>query len=218
MKIHTTFLGGGFGRGAQSSSDFVSEAVHVAKAPKKPVKVIWTREDDIRGGYYRPLWYDRIAAGLDGSGNPVAWKHTIVGQSILAGSPFEQPWSRAAWTRRRSKARRISLLRSRISGSISTPQLPVTVLWWRSVGHSHTAFVVESFIDELAHAAGKDPFEFRRTLLGGAPRHLKVLELAAEKAGWGEAAPRGRARGIAVHESFGSYVAQVAEVSVRTAG
>jgi isoquinoline 1-oxidoreductase beta subunit len=97
---------------------------------------------------------------------------------------------------------------------LHTPTLPVTTLWWRSVGHSHTAFVVESFIDELAHAAGKDPCEFRRALLGGAPRHLKVLELAAEKAGWGEALPEGRGRGIAVHKSFESYVAQVADVSV----
>ncbi len=215
VKINTMYLGGGFGRRGSKNSDFVSEAAHVAKALRKPVKVIWTREDDIRGGYYRPLWYDRIEAGLDASGYPVAWRHTIVGQSIMAGSRYEAVMVRGGVDATSVEgAEDLPYSIPNILVDLHTPSLPVTTLWWRSVGHSHTAFVVESFIDELAHAAGKDPFEFRRALLGGAPRHLKVLELAAEKAGWGEALPAGRGRGIAVHKSFDSYVAQVAEVSV----
>ena len=215
VKINTMYLGGGFGRRGSKNSDFVSEAAHVAKALRKPVKVMWTREDDLRGGYYRPLWYDRIEAGLDAGGYPVAWSHTIVGQSIMAGSRYEAAMVQGGIDETSVEgAADLPYSIPNILVDLHTPHLPVTTLWWRSVGHSHTAFVVESFIDELAHAAGKDPFEFRRALLGGAPRHLKVLELAAEKAGWGEALPAGRGRGIAVHKSFDSYVAQVAEVSV----
>jgi isoquinoline 1-oxidoreductase beta subunit len=215
VKINTMYLGGGFGRRGSKTSDFVSEAVHVANTLKKPVKVIWTREDDIRGGYYRPLWYDRIEAGLDDSGNPVAWRHTIVGQSILAGSPFEAAMVKGGVDETSVEgAADLPYAIPNIQVDLHTPNLPVTTLWWRSVGHSHTAFVVESFIDELAHAAGKDPYQFRRALLGGAPRHLRVLELAAEKAGWGAVLPAGRGRGIAVHKSFGSYVAEVADVSI----
>jgi len=215
VKINTMYLGGGFGRRGSKTSDFVSEAAHVAKALRKPVKVIWTREDDIRGGYYRPLWHDRIEAGLDASGYPVAWKHTIVGQSILAGSRYEASMVKGGIDETSVEgAADLPYAIPNILVDLHTPILPVTTLWWRSVGHSHTAFVVESFIDELAHAAGKDPFEYRRALLGSAPRHLQVLELAAKKAGWSEALPVGRGRGIAVHKSFDSYVAQVAEVSV----
>jgi isoquinoline 1-oxidoreductase beta subunit len=216
VKLHTTFLGGGFGRRGNPYSDFVTEAVHVAKAVKKPVKVVWTREDDTRGGYYRPLWYDRIAAGLDAKGNLVAWKHTIVGQSILAGTPFDprsdvDPASVEG-------AKDIPYEIPGILVDLHTPKSGVPVLWWRSVGHSHTAFVVESFMDEVAHASGKDPYELRRKLLSKHPRHLGVLRLAAEKAGWGKPLPKGHGRGIAVHRSFGSFVAQVAEVSVSLSG
>ena len=215
VKIHTMYLGGGFGRRGSKNSDFVSEAAHVARALRKPVKVMWTREDDIRGGYYRPLWYDRIEAGLDAGRYPIAWRHTIVGQSIMAGSRYEASMVKGGIDETSVEgAADLPYSIPNILVDLHTPSLPVTTLWWRSVGHSHTAFVVESFIDELAHAAGKDPYEFRRALLGGAPRHLKVLELAAEKAGWGEALPEGRGRGIAVHKSFESYVAQVADVSV----
>lgn len=219
VKIHTMFLGGGFGRRANPASDFVSEAVHAAKAAKTPVKVIWTREDDTRGGYYRPMWYDSISAGLDKSGNPVAWKHTIVGQSIVAGTPFEKVLLKDGIDHTSVEgAADIPYAIPNILVDLHSPSVGVPVLWWRSVGHSHTAFVVESFIDELAHAAKKDPFEFRKGLLAKHPRHLGVLTLAAEKAGWGRPLPKGMGRGIAVHESFGSYVAQVAEVSVNKNG
>jgi isoquinoline 1-oxidoreductase subunit beta len=218
VNIHTTFLGGGFGRRANPVSDFVVEAAHVAKSVQKPVMVVWTREDDIRGGYYRPMWYDRLTAALDREGNPVAWQHTIVGQSILRGSVFSGMIANGIDETSAEGARDLPYKIPNILVDLHSPQSVVTVQWWRSVGHSHTAFVVESFIDELAHAARKDPFEFRRGLLAAHPRHKAVLELAAEKAGWGKPAPGGRARGIAVHQSFGTYVAQVAEVSVAADG
>ncbi|MGD0282042.1 MAG: xanthine dehydrogenase family protein molybdopterin-binding subunit [Dissulfurispiraceae bacterium] len=219
VKIHTTFLGGGFGRRANPRSDFVVEAVNVAKAVKQPVKVLWTREDDIKGGYYRPAWHDRISAGLDALGNIIAWRHTIVGQSIVAGTPFEPAMSKNGIDATSVEgAADIPYAIPNILVDLHTSKVGVPVLWWRSVGHSHTAFVVESFIDEAAHAAGKDPYEFRRGLLAKYPRHQAVLELAAQKAHWGAKVKAGRAQGIAVHQSFNSYVAQVAEVSVNTEG
>ena len=219
VNLHTMLLGGGFGRRANPQSDFVSESVHVAKRMKKPVKVIWTREDDIKGGYYRPMWYDRIVAGLDETGDPVAWKHTIVGQSILAGSPFEGMMDENGVDETSVEgAKDLPYEIPNILVELHTTKIGVPVQWWRSVGHSHTAFVVESFFDELAHASGKDPFEFRRTLLSRHPRHKGVLELAAQKMGWGKPTAEGRGRGIAVHASFGSFVAQGTEVSVSPAG
>jgi isoquinoline 1-oxidoreductase beta subunit len=219
VHFHTTFLGGGFGRRANPASDFVREAVHVAKAAGKPVKVIWTRDDDMKGGYYRPFWYDRISAGLDDKGNLTAWQHTIVGQSIIAGTPFESAMVKNGIDESSVEgAAEIPYAIPNIQVDLHTPKLLVPVLWWRSVGHSHTAFVVESFMDEAAHAAGKDPFAFRRALLAKHPRNRGVLELAAAKAGWGKPLPAGRGRGIAVHESFGSFIAQVAEVSVDRKG
>ena len=220
VKIHRTLLGGGFGRRANPQSDFVVQAVHVAKASKNPVKVIWTREDDMKGGWYRPMWYDRIDGGLDADGNIVGWHHTIVGQSIIAGTPFEGAMVSADGVDETSVegAREIPYDIPNILVDLHTTKIGVPVQWWRSVGHSHTAFVVESFMDELAHAAGKDPYEFRRKLLAKQPRHRAVLELAAEKAGWGSSMPEGRGRGIALHKSFGSFIAHVAEVSVSSAG
>jgi isoquinoline 1-oxidoreductase beta subunit len=220
VSIHTTFLGGGFGRRANPHSDFVVEAVQVGKALAKPVKVIWTREDDMKGGYYRPMWYDRLSAGLDAKGNPIAWRHTIVGQSIISGTPFEQVMIGKDGIDPTSVegAKEIPYKIPNIHVDLHRSNIDVPVQWWRSVGHSHTAFVVESFIDELAHAAATDPYEFRRRLLAGHARHRGVLELAASKAGWGKPLEHGRACGIAVHASFGSFVAQVAEVSVTPEG
>lgn len=219
VQLQTAFLGGGFGRRANPASDFVVQAVTVAKAVKKPVKVIWTREDDMRGGYYRPMWYDRISARLDAGGNLTAWQHTIVGQSIATGTPFEQAIVKDGIDDTSVEgASTIPYAIPNILVDLHTTRVGVPVLWWRSVGHSHTAFVVESFMDEVAHAAGKDSVAFRRSLLAKHPRHIGVLELAAHEAGWGKPLPVGVGRGIAVHESFGSYVAQVAEVSVNARG
>ncbi|MGH7349208.1 MAG: molybdopterin cofactor-binding domain-containing protein [Candidatus Rokuibacteriota bacterium] len=214
VHINTLFLGGGFGRRATPSSDFIVEAVHVAKAAGAPVKTIWTREDDIRGGYYRPMWHSAISAGLDAAGKPVAWKHTIVGQSILEGTPFAGMVKDGIDATSVEGATDLVYAVPNVALELHSPRSPVPVLWWRSVGHTHTGFVVESFIDELAHAAGKDPYAYRSELLAGHPQHLGVLDLAAQKAGWGTPLPAGRARGLAVHSSFGSWCAQVAEVSI----
>jgi isoquinoline 1-oxidoreductase beta subunit len=217
VRIHTTFLGGGFGRRATPGSDFVVEAAHVAKASGMPVKVVWTREDDMRGGYYRPMWLHRIRAGLDMQGMPAAWHQTIVGQSILEGTPFAEMMVKEGVDETSVEGAADSPYVKEVPShlvELHSPKTPVPVLWWRSVGHTHTAFVVESFLDELAHASGADPLEYRRRLLGRHPRHLGALNLATAKAGWGESLPRGLARGLAVHESFGSFVALVVEVSV----
>ena len=217
IEIHTTFLGGGFGRRANPTSDFVNEAVHVAKASGQPVKVVWTREDDLHGGYYRPAFVHRARIGLGADGLPIAWEHTLAGQSILAGTPFEPMMVKNGIDPTSVEGTADSPYLKEIPNyriELHSPKTGITVLWWRSVGHTHNAFVMESLIDEAAHAAGKDPVEYRRRLLQKHPRHLGVLNLAAEKAGWGRALPAGRARGMAVHESFGSFAAQVAEVSM----
>jgi len=219
VRLHTLFLGGGFGRRANPAADFVTQAAEVAKAVRQPVKVIWSREDDMRGGFYRPMWFDRLSAGLDGNKNLVAWQHTIVGQSIMAGTPMAAFIVKDGIDETSVEgARELPYAVPHIRVDLHTTKNPVPVQWWRSVGHSHTAFVVESFLDEIAHAAGKDPLAIRRELLQGMPRHLGVVNLAAGKAGWDTPLPDGRARGIALAESFGSFVAQVAEVSVDTGG
>jgi isoquinoline 1-oxidoreductase beta subunit len=220
VQIHTTFLGGGFGRRATPSSDWVTEAVHVAKAADMPVKTVWTREDDIRGGYYRPLWLDRIRVALGADGLPESWDQTLVGQSFLAGSPF------AAMIKDGVDGTAVEGAADSpyVTGTpnhlvqLHLPTSPVPTLWWRSVGHSHNGFVMESVVDELAAMAKQDPLAYRRKLLKDHPRHLAVLNLAAEQAGWGKKLPAGHALGLAVHESFGSWVAHVAEVSVESGG
>jgi len=216
VKVHTMFLGGGFGRRATPNNDFVSEAVHLAKATGRPVKVVWTREDDTRGGFYRPMWFSRLRAGLDGGGKPIAWAHTLVGQSILAGTPFAGMIKNGIDETSVEGAADSPYLAAIADHRVDlhTTTLPIPVLWWRSVGHTHTAFVVESFLDELAHAAGKDPVALRRELLPPGSRPRGALDRAAEAFGWGRPLPAGHTAGIAVHESFGSAVAQVAEVSV----
>jgi isoquinoline 1-oxidoreductase beta subunit len=217
VKIHTAFLGGGFGRRANPAADFVTEAVQVAKAANAPVKTVWSREDDVRGGYYRPMYLHKAKIGLGADGLPAAWEHIIVGQSIIAGTPFEGFLVKNGIDATSVEGVADSAYLKNIPNhhvNLHTAHTGVPVLWWRSVGHSHSGFVMESLVDELAHAAGKDPVEYRRALLKEHPRHLAALNLAAEKAGWSTPPAAGISRGIAVHESFGSYVAQVAEVSV----
>ena len=217
VTIHTLFLGGGFGRRANPAADFVSEAVQVAKAAGVPVKTVWSREDDVKGGYYRPMYLHQAKIGVDAKGLPVTWEQTAVGQSIMLGTPFE-----AYQIKDGVDATSVEGVADSpyVKGtpnhlvSLHTPKTGVPVLWWRSVGHSHSGFVMESLVDELAHAAGRDSLDYRRELLKDHPRHLAALNLAAEKAGWGKSLPKGVFRGIAVHESFGSFVTQVAEVSV----
>jgi isoquinoline 1-oxidoreductase beta subunit len=221
VEIHTMFLGGGFGRRATPVSDFVSEAVQVAKASGKTVKVVWTREDDVRGGFYRPSFLHRAKIATNEAGDPVAWKHTAVGQSILAGTPFEKAMVKDGIDATSVEGVADSPYLKEVPDylvELHSPKTGIPVLWWRSVGHSHTGFVMESLIDELAHAAGKDPVEYRRGLLKDHPRHLAALNLAAEKADWDQPPKEGISRGVAVHESFGSYVAEIAEVSVSKEG
>jgi isoquinoline 1-oxidoreductase beta subunit len=221
VKLHTTFLGGGFGRRATPSSDWIVEACHVAKAARAagvntPIKTVWTREDDLAGGYYRPMFHHRLVGGLDAQGKVIAWHQTIVGQSFIAGTPFEAMMIKNGVdeTSVEGAAHSVYKIPARLIHAHS-PKVPVPTLWWRSVGHTHTALAVECFIDELAHAAGRSPLDLRRELLPPESRQRRVLDLAIEKSGYGKAKlPAGRAHGIAVHESFGSFVAQVAEVSL----
>ncbi|MEO5677280.1 MAG: xanthine dehydrogenase family protein molybdopterin-binding subunit [Usitatibacter sp.] len=215
VKMNTMLAGGGFGRRANPVSDYIVEACQVAKDIKVPVKVVWTREDDIRGGYYRPMYVHRVEAGLDAQGKISAWNHTIVGSSIVGGTPFESMMVKDGIDPTSTEGVADSPYDiPNMNVTLHTVPSTVPVLWWRSVGHSHTAFVMETMVDELAAAAGKDPVAFRREMLSKHPRVQRVLDLAASKAGWGAALPRGRGRGIAVHESFGSVCAQVAEVSL----
>ncbi|MFM0314898.1 xanthine dehydrogenase family protein molybdopterin-binding subunit [Paraburkholderia nemoris] len=220
VKIHTLYAGGSFGRRANTQSDYIVEAVSIAKAlgaNGTPVKLQWTREDDIHGGLYRPMYFHKLDAGLSADGKLVGWRHRIVGQSILAGTPFASVMVKNGIDGTSVEgAANVAYAIPNISVELTTTQTGVPVLWWRVVGSSHTAFAVEAFMDEAAHAARKDPFVFRRDLLAREPRMRGVLELAAQKAGWDPAKPlpKGRGRGIAVAEAFKTFVAQVAEVSV----
>jgi len=215
VQIHTTFLGGGFGRRANPQSDFVVEAAHVAKAMEGPVRVVWTREDDMQGGWYRPAFLHAIAGAVDAAGKPISWRSRLVGQSIFAGTTFESIMKEKGYDP--TSVEGVDDLPYAIPNLVveyHQAEINVPVQWWRSVGHSHTAFATECFIDELAGLTRKDPYQFRRPLLLKYPRHLGVLDLAAQRAGWGKPLPKGHGRGIAVHASFESYNAQVVEVSV----
>jgi len=221
VRIHTLLAGGSFGRRGTPDGDVAGEAAAIAKAigRDKTVKLVWTREDDIQGGKYRPLYVHRLRAGLDTQGNIVGWEHRIVGQSLMAGTPFEQAFVKNGVDGTSVEgAANLPYDIPNLTVELHTTQVGIPVLFWRSVGSTHTAYSTETFLDELAHAAGRDPLEVRRALLAKHPRHLGTLNLAAEKAGWGEPVAAGRARGIAVHESFDTVVAQVAEVSRRPDG
>ncbi len=215
VTVNNTLLGGGFGR---RLGDYVMDAVRLSKAVGKPVKVIWTREDDMDGDFFRPTAYNKMSAGIDAAGKPVFWQHRIVSPSIMATlGPglfgFAPPPDQLDDTAVEGASNLpYDMQNLYVDWVPNKPGVPVG--FWRSVGSSHTAFSTECFLDELAHSAGKDPVEFRLSLLEKHPRHAGVLKLAAEKAGWGKPAGKGIFRGIAVHESFASYVAQVAEISI----
>lgn len=221
VQIHTLWAGGSFGRRAIADSHFVAEACSIAKAMGGPVavKLVWTREDDIKGGYYRPLYVHRIRAGLDAGGKVVAWHHRIVGQSILAGTPFAaQMVKNGIDASSVEGAASLPYAIANLTVELHTMASPVPVLWWRSVGSTHTAHATEHMINLLAKEAGADPVQFRLELLKDKPRHAGALKLAAEKAGWGKPVPAGVTRGVAVHESFKSFVAQVADVTLQASG
>ena len=221
VRLATELGGGSFGRRATPNADVFGEAAAVVKAAgtRRPVRFLWTREDDIRGGRYRPLFVQRLTGGVDESGRVVAWSQRLVGQSIVKGTPFEAALIQNGIDNTSVEgARGLPYAIPNVFMDLHSTDVGVPVLWWRSVGHTHNGYSTETFFDELAAAAGRDPVELRRELLAEHPRHLGVLNLAAEKAGWGGPVPEGRARGVAVHESFGSFAAQVAEVSVRPDG
>jgi isoquinoline 1-oxidoreductase subunit beta len=218
VSIHTLYAGGSFGRRANPGSDYIVEAVSIAKAygaDGTPIKLQWTREDDIHGGLYRPMYFHKLEAGLSAAGELTGWRHVIVGQSIVADTPFAMLIKDGIDSTSVEGAANIAYAIPNVTVELATTKTGVPVLWWRVVGSSHTAFAVEAFIDEVAHAAGQDGFAFRRKLLDQHPRMKAVLELAAEKAGWNSGPlPQGKGRGIAVAEAFNTYVAQVAEVTV----
>jgi isoquinoline 1-oxidoreductase beta subunit len=214
--VHNTYVGGGFGR--RGETDFVLDAVETSKAVGAPVKVIWSREDDIQHDYYRPVTYARLWAALDETGTPIAWKERIVQPSLL---------KRLSGSLDAMKG----IDRISVDGAATLPyDIPnirveyiesdpgVTYGFWRSVGNSVNGYVTEAFVDEIATAAGKDPYQFRRTLLQKQPRQRAVLDLVAEKAGWGKPLPAGHFQGIAIQECFGSIIGQVCEVSITPAG
>ncbi len=220
VKINTHFAGGSFGRRAVPDSDYLAEAVSIAKAAKLsvPVKLQWTREDDMRAGRYRPMNCHRLRAGLDAKGKLVAWHHKAAIQSFLVGTPFEGMIQNGIDSTAVEGAHNMPYTIPNYRVDLHTMPNKVPTLWWRSVGHSQNAYVTETFFDEVATAAGRDPVEMRLELIGDHPRQAAVLKLAAEKAGWGTPLPAGRGRGVALHESFGTKVAEVAEVTVRSDG
>jgi len=211
VQVHTTFLGGGFGR--RSEGDFVRDAVETAKKVGEPIKVMWTREDDMRNDYYRPATFNRLEAGLDENGDPIAWRHQIAGPSIMYRiSPGAVSGGVDGTSIEGASNLPYRFANLNVSYAMVNPGVPVG--FWRSVGSSQNAYITECFLDEMARAARRDPYEFRLAHLDEGSRHARVLKLAAQKADWGNAPPAGRHRGIAVAESFASVVAQVAEVSV----
>ncbi|MFC6980183.1 xanthine dehydrogenase family protein molybdopterin-binding subunit [Microbulbifer taiwanensis] len=216
IRIHTLLGGGSFGRRGNPLGDWVAELAQIGKAMKSraPVHLLWSREDDIRGGYYRPIVLHQLEAGLDDSGNIAGWQHKVVTQSLFTGTPFAALMVKDG------------VDHSSVEGLADTPyqidnfnvrvynaESPVPVLWWRSVGHTHTAHVMETVIDELARMAGRDPLQYRLELLPEA-RDREVLQLVAGKSGWGGSTGENRGRGIAFHKSFGTRVAMVADVSI----
>ncbi|MDH1440678.1 xanthine dehydrogenase family protein molybdopterin-binding subunit [Pseudomonas sp. GD03721] len=230
VSLTQLYAGGSFGRRASSVSDYLLEAVAITKAARDkgvdaPVKMVWTREDDTRGGFFRPLYLHRVRIGLDQAGKLQAWHNRIVGQSIMTGTSMEPFMIKEGIDHTSVEgASNLSYAVPNLQVELSTPtNIKVPVLWWRSVGHTHTGYVAETMIDEAAVAAGQDPYAFRHALLDSHPRHRGALELAAKQAGWDKPLAAGaegekRGRGIAVHESFGSFVAQVAEVTVKADG
>lgn len=215
--FNTPFLGGSFGRRGSFGADWVMEAVHIARASGRFIKLVWSREDDIKGGYYRPVYLHRVNIGVGTDGLPLAWQHRIVGQSLFVNTPLADAIVQNGIDYSSVDGVNGSPYLSAVpdhSLELHTTSSGVPVLAWRSVGNTHNAFVMETLVDELAVMAGKDPVEYRRTLLKDHPRHRAALDLAAEKAAWNETLPEGKFRGVAVHEAMGSFVCQVVELSV----
>ncbi|MEO8307895.1 MAG: xanthine dehydrogenase family protein molybdopterin-binding subunit [Pseudomonadota bacterium] len=217
IKINMLLAGGSFGRRGNPFSDYVLDTVAIAKtgAKGKPVKLVWSREDDMHAGFYRPVYYHAIKAGLDKSGKITSWQQRVVGQSIMAGTPLDSG-APIDGTSVEGVAN-LPYAIPNIQVELHTTKIGVPIQFWRSVGSTHTAYAVECFLDDIARATKQDPVALRRELLANQPRHLAVLNAVAEKSGWGSPLPAGTARGVALHESFGTVVAEVVEVSKRDA-
>lgn len=221
VEVHTLWAGGSFGRRAIYDSHYAAEAAALAKAWGKaqPIKLVYTREDDIRGGYYRPAYVHKVRAGVDADGNIKGWHHHIVGQSILKGTMFEQALVHNGIDD--TSVEGVSDASYAIPDfrvELTTTDVRVPGLWWRSVGHTHTAYVMEAMMDQVAHGAKRDAIEIRRAYLADDARKLGVLDKVAEASNWDAGPAEGRFRGVAVHKSFNSYVAQVAEISLADSG
>jgi len=218
VRLHSLVSGGSFGRRANAWSDFTVAAVNVAVAIKgrAPVRLQYSREDDMGAGLYRPMMVHAVKVGLDGAGKVASWQHTVVGQSILADTPMAKMMVKDGVDPTSVEGvHPTSYDLPMMDGSLHSPSLPVRPLWWRSVGNTHTAYVMETMMDRLARAAGQDPLAFRLALLEKNERATRTLRLVAEKSGFGKAMPPGSAQGIALHESFGTAVAQVADVTLK---
>ncbi|HSB68708.1 MAG TPA: molybdopterin cofactor-binding domain-containing protein, partial [Candidatus Methylomirabilis sp.] len=216
VEVHVTFLGGGFGRRG-AVQDYTRQAVTIAKAVGKPVNLLWTREEDIQHDFYRPVSLAKFTAGLDASGAPIAWRNRVSGNSIIA-TLFPERAPRGADLHFLEGLHDMPYAVPNVLVDYAMRNTHVPVGFWRSVNHTQNAFFKECFLDELAHAAGQDPYQYRRRLLTGKPKELNVLDTAAQKAGWGQPPPAGVFRGIALNESYGSHCAEVAEVSVSQKG
>jgi isoquinoline 1-oxidoreductase beta subunit len=219
VKINMLYSGGSFGRRGNAFADYLADttAIAMADGSGRPVKMVWMREDDMRGGFYRPAYLHSLSASVDEDGRISAWQQRIVGQSIIEGTPLATPGA-AFDASSVEGAHNMPYEIPNLQVELHTAKLGVPILWWRAVGSTHTAYAVEAFIDEIARATEQDPVELRRGLLAKHPRHLAVLNLAAEKAGWGTALPSGTARGVALHECFNSVVAEIVEVSQQGGG
>lgn len=214
VSIHATFAGGGFGRRGSKTCDYVIEACQVARALKKPVKVVWTREDDMRGGYYRSLAYHRAQIGYTDKGKVTSWKHSIVVPSIMVGTPLAAMMKDGIDPTSVEGVADSPYTIPAFSVELHSPESAVPVLWWRSVGHTHTAYVMETLIDEIAAQMKRDPMALRKEWLKGSPRHMAVLHLLEQKSGWGKKPAKGHAFGLAIHQSFNSVVGHVVDVSL----
>lgn len=219
VTVHSLPSGGSFGR--RALPDYIIEAATIAKvaALGVPIRLQWTREDDMRAGYYRPLYVHSLKAALDDKGNISGWSHRIVGQSIMGSDPnFAAAVVNGVDGTTVEGAAALPYAMPNAFVDMHTTTLSVPVWWWRSVGHSHTTYAVETMIDQLASAAKRDTLEFRLALLSGKPRHANVLKMAAEKADWGKRLPQGMARGIALSDAFNSFIAQVVELHIEEDG
>jgi len=220
ISIHMLYAGGSFGRRGNFAVDYPLEAAAIAKASglKVPIKLVWTREDDTRAGAYRPMYVHSLKAGIDKDNRIVAWRHSIVGQSVMKGTPLEMMMRNGIDPSSTEGASNLPYAIPNVAVEVHNVESPIPTCFWRSVGSSHNAFATECFLDEIARAIKADPLTLRRSLLAKHPRHLAVLDALAARAGWGKSRGEGRYAGIAVHESFGSVVGQVAHIARTSTG